>query len=92
MGRGGRGSGMARFPRADLTAAGVMLLCHFLTDGFQFAHGEPGHHMNGKKYFTRLFLCETEDHFGVSEPSSPTYTYQKHLPLGKLSQLFFWET
>lgn len=76
---------MARFRRADLAAAGVMLLCHFLTDQFQFAHGEPGHHTNGKKYFSRLFLCVAEDFSGVSEPPSSSHTHPKHLPLGNLS-------
>ncbi|XP_035298698.1 plexin domain-containing protein 2 isoform X3 [Cricetulus griseus] len=41
---------MARFSRADLAAAGVMLLCHFLTDRFQLAHGEPGHQITDWKY------------------------------------------
>lgn len=39
---GGGGGGMARFPRADLAAAGVVLLCHFFTHRLQFAQAEPG--------------------------------------------------
>lgn len=44
LGRGGSGGGggMARFPRADLAAAGVVLLCHFFTHRLQFAQAEPG--------------------------------------------------
>lgn len=43
LGRGGGGGGgMARFPRADLAAAGVVLLCHFFTHRLQFAQAEPG--------------------------------------------------
>lgn len=51
---------MARFPRADLAAAGVVLLCHFLMDQFQFAGGEPGKQINGKKHFRLLILCAAE--------------------------------
>ncbi|XP_049633738.1 plexin domain-containing protein 2 [Suncus etruscus] len=42
LGRGGGGGGMARFPRADLAAAGVVLLCHFFMHRLQFAQAEPG--------------------------------------------------
>lgn len=52
---------MARFPRADLAAAGVVLLCHFLMDRFQFTEGEPGNQINGKMHFRLLILCATED-------------------------------
>uniref|UniRef100_A0A8C5ZWL3 Plexin domain containing 2 n=1 Tax=Marmota marmota marmota TaxID=9994 RepID=A0A8C5ZWL3_MARMA len=41
---------MARFRRAELAAAGVVLLCHFLTDRFQFAEGEAGNQMNDWRY------------------------------------------
>uniref|UniRef100_A0A8C9QH96 Plexin domain containing 2 n=1 Tax=Spermophilus dauricus TaxID=99837 RepID=A0A8C9QH96_SPEDA len=41
---------MARFRRADLAAAGVVLLCHFLTDRFQFAEGEAGNQINDWRY------------------------------------------
>lgn len=44
---------MARFPRADLAAAGVVLLCHFLLDRFQFAGGEPGNQIGGKICFSK---------------------------------------
>jgi hypothetical protein len=40
---------MARILRADLAAAGVVLLCHFLSDRFQFAEGEPRNRIDGKK-------------------------------------------
>lgn len=43
---------MARFPRADLAAAGVVLLCHFLMDRFHFAEGKPGSQVNGKIHFS----------------------------------------
>uniref|UniRef100_A0A287D1W5 Plexin domain containing 2 n=1 Tax=Ictidomys tridecemlineatus TaxID=43179 RepID=A0A287D1W5_ICTTR len=41
---------MARFRRADLAAAGVVLLCHFLTDRFQFAEGEAGNQISDWRY------------------------------------------
>lgn len=47
---------MARFPRADLAAAGVVLLCHFLMDRFQFTEGEPGNQINGKMHFSLLIF------------------------------------
>lgn len=56
---------MARFPRADLAAAGVVLLCHFLLDRFQFAEGEPGNQINGKMHFALLILCSAEDLSGT---------------------------
>lgn len=80
---------MARFPRADLAAAGVMLLCHFLTDRFQFAHGEPGHHMNGKKYFSRFFLCETEDPFRCLGTLIPNPHPPRASALGKVIPVVF---
>ncbi|KAF4023173.1 hypothetical protein G4228_015082 [Cervus hanglu yarkandensis] len=45
---------MARFRRADLAAAGVVLLCHFLMDRLQFAEGKPGNQVNGRKEFFDL--------------------------------------
>lgn len=72
---------MARFLRADLAAAGVMLLCHFLIDQFQFAQGEPGNQITGKKHFVRFFLCADEDPSGASVPLSPANTHQLHCPL-----------
>lgn len=44
---------MARFPRAELAAAGVVLLCHFLMDRLQFAEGEPGGQIGGKRRFSK---------------------------------------
>lgn len=61
---------MARFPRADLAAAGVVLLCHFLMDRFQFTEGEPGNQINGKMHFRLLILCATEDLANTSPPPS----------------------
>lgn len=54
---GGLGGGMARFPRADLAAAGVVLLCHFFVDRFQFAEGEPGNQTHGKMHSGLPILC-----------------------------------
>lgn len=73
---------MARFPRADLAAAGVVLLCHFLMDRFQFAGGEPGKQINGKKHFRLLILCAAEVLSGSPSLCPPHPIY---LPLGKLS-------
>lgn len=63
---------MARFPRADLAAAGVVLLCHFLMDRFQFAGGEPGNQSNGKMHLSLLILCSAEDLAGAPHLSTPT--------------------
>lgn len=82
---------MARFTRADLAAAGVMLLCHFLTNRFQFAHAEPGNQITGKKHFTRLFLCAAEDPSGAPVPLFPTHTHQLHCPWETYPSCFFWE-
>ncbi|XP_020024858.2 plexin domain-containing protein 2 [Castor canadensis] len=41
---------MARILRADLAAAGVVLLCHFLSDRFQFAEGEPRNRIDDWPY------------------------------------------
>lgn len=87
-GEGGRDRGMARFSRADLAAAGVMLLCHFLTDRFQLAHGEPGHQITGKKHFTGLFLCAAEDPSGALVPHSQS-TPTNFTALGKLILVVF---
>lgn len=57
----GLGGGMARFPRADLAAAGVVLLCHFFVDRFQFAEGEPGSQIHGKMHLGLLILCSAVD-------------------------------
>lgn len=57
LGRGGGGGGMARFPRADLAAAGVVLLCHFFTHRLQFAQAEPGNPIiDGKMRFSYRWL------------------------------------
>lgn len=70
---------MARFPRADLAAAGVVLLCHFLMDRFQFAEGKPGNQVNGKIHFRFLLLCPAEDLSGTPllTHSLPTYALGK---------------
>uniref|UniRef100_A0A8D2D3Z6 Plexin domain containing 2 n=1 Tax=Sciurus vulgaris TaxID=55149 RepID=A0A8D2D3Z6_SCIVU len=53
---------MARFRRADLAAAGVVLLCHFLTDRFQFAEGEAGNQINDWRYeVAQAFPGTTEE-------------------------------
>lgn len=78
---------MARFPRADLAAAGVVLLCHFLMDRFQFAEGEPGNQISGKMHFRLLILCAAKDLSGT--PILNPLSYLIYLPLGKLMQLFF---
>lgn len=86
---------MARFRKADLAAAGVMLLCHFLTDGFQFARGEPGHHNNGKKYFSGLFLMCSRRSFRchgtpILNPHQPkTSALGKFILVGFLGNLSF---
>uniref|UniRef100_G3SN10 Plexin domain containing 2 n=1 Tax=Loxodonta africana TaxID=9785 RepID=G3SN10_LOXAF len=41
---------MARVRRADLAAAGVVLLCHFLMDRFQFTEGETGNQSKDWQY------------------------------------------
>lgn len=66
---------MARFLRADLVAAGVMLLCHFLIDRFQFAQGEPGNQITGKMHFARFFFCVQMKIFPV-----PQYPYSQPTP------------
>lgn len=76
---------MARFQRANLAAVGVVLLCHFLIDRFQFALGEPGNQANGKTHFSRLFLCAAEDPSGARVLPFSTHTHQIHLSLGNLS-------
>ncbi|XP_055970568.1 plexin domain-containing protein 2 [Sorex fumeus] len=53
---------MARFPRADLAAAGVVLLCHFLMDRFQFAEAEPGNPVDDWQYHVaQIFPGMEED-------------------------------
>lgn len=52
---------MARFLRADLAAAGVMLLGHFLIDQFQFAQGEPGNQITDWKYDVSKAFPQRDD-------------------------------
>ncbi|KAI5931096.1 plexin domain-containing protein 2 isoform X1 [Manis javanica] len=52
---------MARFPRADLAAAGVVLLCHFLLDRFQFTEGEPGNQINDWQYQVAQAFPQAEE-------------------------------
>ncbi|XP_007934544.1 plexin domain-containing protein 2 [Orycteropus afer afer] len=56
---------MARLPRADLAAAGVVLLCHFLTDRFQFAKGETRDQINDWQYEVPQAFPQTEDEVEV---------------------------
>uniref|UniRef100_A0A8C7AA31 Plexin domain containing 2 n=1 Tax=Neovison vison TaxID=452646 RepID=A0A8C7AA31_NEOVI len=56
---------MARFPRADLAAAGVVLLCHFLMDRFQFTEGEPGNQINDWHYQVAQVFPQTEEEVEV---------------------------
>ncbi|XP_025785874.1 plexin domain-containing protein 2 isoform X2 [Puma concolor] len=56
---------MARFPRADLAAAGVVLLCHFLMDRFQFTEGEPGNQINDWQYQVAQVFPRTEQEVDV---------------------------
>lgn len=52
---------MARFPRADLAAAGVVLLCHFFTDQFRFADGKPGDQILDWQYGVAQAFPHTEE-------------------------------
>uniref|UniRef100_A0A8C3YFW1 Plexin domain containing 2 n=1 Tax=Catagonus wagneri TaxID=51154 RepID=A0A8C3YFW1_9CETA len=56
---------MARFPRADLAAAGVVLLCHFFMDRFQFAAGKPGNQVNDWHYQVAQASPQTEEEVEV---------------------------
>lgn len=56
---------MARFPRADLAAAGVVLLCHFFVDRFQFAEGEPGSQIHDWQYQVAQTFPQTEEEVKV---------------------------
>ncbi|XP_006869954.1 PREDICTED: plexin domain-containing protein 2 isoform X2 [Chrysochloris asiatica] len=57
---------MARLPKADLAAAGVVLLCHFLMDGFQFAEGETSRNqINDWRYGVTQAFPQTEDEVEV---------------------------
>ncbi|XP_004644814.1 plexin domain-containing protein 2 [Octodon degus] len=57
---------MARFPRADLAAAGVMLLCHFLIDGLQFTEGKPGNRIKEWRYEVAHAFPPTEEEVEVA--------------------------
>ncbi|XDA82131.1 hypothetical protein R6Z07F_012051 [Ovis aries] len=65
QGAGDRGGGMARFRRADLAAAGVVLLCHFLMDRLQFAEGKPGNQVNDGQYQIAQAFPQTEEEVEV---------------------------
>ncbi|XP_006093799.2 plexin domain-containing protein 2-like [Myotis lucifugus] len=56
---------MARFPRADLAAAGVVLLCHFLMDRFQFAGGEPGNQISDWQHQVAQAFPQAEEEIEV---------------------------
>uniref|UniRef100_A0A2K5RJ21 Plexin domain containing 2 n=1 Tax=Cebus imitator TaxID=2715852 RepID=A0A2K5RJ21_CEBIM len=64
---------MARFPRADLAAAGVVLLCHFVLDQFQFAEGKPGDQIHDWQYGVAQAFPHTEE---VVEVNSHTYSHR----------------
>ena len=77
---------MARFRRADLAAAGVVLLCHFVMHRLQFAEGKPGNQVNGKMHFRLLVSCPVED---LSGTQFSTHPHPIYLPLAKLLQVHF---
>nr|XP_020767285.1 plexin domain-containing protein 2 isoform X1 [Odocoileus virginianus texanus] len=56
---------MARFRRADLAAAGVVLLCHFVMDRLQFAEGKPGNQVNDGQYQVAQAFPQTEEEVEV---------------------------
>uniref|UniRef100_A0A2K5CTP0 Plexin domain containing 2 n=1 Tax=Aotus nancymaae TaxID=37293 RepID=A0A2K5CTP0_AOTNA len=64
---------MARFPRADLAAAGVVLLCHFFLDQFQFAEGKPGDQIHDWQYGVAQAFPHTEEEVEVN---SHTYSHR----------------
>lgn len=86
---------MARFPRADLAAAGVVLLCHFLMDRFQFAGGQPGIHIHGKKHFRLLIFVRgwspLRTPHSLSTPLPTAASSPPHLSaLGKVIVIVFF--
>ncbi|XP_011819254.1 PREDICTED: plexin domain-containing protein 2 isoform X2 [Colobus angolensis palliatus] len=64
---------MARFPRADLAAAGVVLLCHFFTDQFRFADGKPGDQILDWQYGVAQAFPHTEEEVEID---SHTYSHR----------------
>uniref|UniRef100_A0A8C0CJ05 Plexin domain containing 2 n=1 Tax=Balaenoptera musculus TaxID=9771 RepID=A0A8C0CJ05_BALMU len=69
---------MARFPRADLAAAGVVLLCHFLMDRFQFAEGRPGNQVNDWHYQVAQTFPQTEEEVEVDSHAF-SHRWKRHL-------------
>uniref|UniRef100_A0A8C9BQL2 Plexin domain containing 2 n=1 Tax=Phocoena sinus TaxID=42100 RepID=A0A8C9BQL2_PHOSS len=69
---------MARFPRADLAAAGVVLLCHFLMDRFQFAEGKPGNQVNDWHYQVAQAYPQTEEEVEVDSHAF-SHRWKRHL-------------
>ncbi|XP_065756505.1 plexin domain-containing protein 2 isoform X2 [Phocoena phocoena] len=69
---------MARFPRADLAAAGVVLLCHFLMDRFQFAEGKPGNQVNDWHYRVAQAFPQTEEEVEVDSHAF-SHRWKRHL-------------
>ncbi|XP_007447358.1 PREDICTED: plexin domain-containing protein 2 isoform X2 [Lipotes vexillifer] len=69
---------MARFPRADLAAAGVVLLCHFLMDRFQFTEGKPGNQVNDGHYQVAQAFPQTEEEVEVDSHAF-SHRWKRHL-------------
>uniref|UniRef100_A0A8C6BRF3 Plexin domain containing 2 n=1 Tax=Monodon monoceros TaxID=40151 RepID=A0A8C6BRF3_MONMO len=69
---------MARFPRADLAAAGVVLLCHFLMDRFQFSEGKPGNQVNDWHYQVAQAFPQTEEEVEVDSHAF-SHRWKRHL-------------
>ncbi|XP_058912066.1 plexin domain-containing protein 2 [Kogia breviceps] len=69
---------MARFPRADLAAAGVVLLCHFLMDRCQLAEGKPGSQVNDWHYRVAQAFPQTEEEVEV-ESHAFSHRWKRHL-------------
>uniref|UniRef100_A0ABI0P1L4 Plexin domain containing 2 n=1 Tax=Bos taurus TaxID=9913 RepID=A0ABI0P1L4_BOVIN len=69
---------MARFRRADLAAAGVVLLCHFLMDRLQFAEGKPGNQVNDGQYQVAQAFPQTEEEVEV-DAHAFSYRWKRNL-------------
>uniref|UniRef100_A0A8C5KJY5 Plexin domain containing 2 n=1 Tax=Jaculus jaculus TaxID=51337 RepID=A0A8C5KJY5_JACJA len=73
---------MARLGRADLAAAGMVLLCHFLTDRFQGAGGEPEHQFTDWKYEVTQAFPHTEEWVEV-DSNAYSHRWKRNLDLLK---------
>lgn len=69
---------MARFRRADLAAAGVVLLCHFLMHRLQFAEGKPGNQVNDGQYQVAQAFPQTEEEVEV-DAHAFSYRWKRNL-------------